>query len=271
MKATAALILLFGLAACAAPPSSMAEHRIVSIDYCADQMLLGLVERERIAAVSVDVGSDPLFAAPRAEGLPRVKAELERIIALRPTLVVRSYGGGPRLEAMVEQAGVQVFTLPYADSIAAARQGVLTAGDALDARDAARVRVAALDAAVAVARRERRHTAATALYMTPGDVTTGPGGLIAELIETAGYRSYEQRPGWHRLPVEQLMAEKPQLVVRGFFESDVHRQDRWAASGHVALAAGLRDVPSVDVPGSTLACGNWLAGDALLAIARAGL
>ena len=69
-------------------------------------MVLGLVERERIAAVSVDVASDPAFSLPRARGLPRVRAEVERVLALRPTLVVRSYGGGPRFAAAMEGAGV---------------------------------------------------------------------------------------------------------------------------------------------------------------------
>lgn len=257
------------IASCApVPPAAIGADRIVSIDYCADQMTLGLVDRDRIAAVSVDVASDPVFSGPRAEGLPRVRAEMERILALRPTLVVRSYGGGPRIAAMLERAGVRVFTLPYAGNIGSVREGLLAAGEALRAKDKARARVAALDAAIAAAKPAGRRPA-TALYMTPGDVTTGPGGLIADLLAQAGYRPYETRSGWHRLPVERMISDKPDLVVRAFFESGAYEQDRWASSGHSVLNAHLRDVPTVTVPGANLACGNWLVGDALTAIAGA--
>lgn len=268
-RAVSGAWLAAATAACApVPPASHGGDRIVSIDYCADQMLLGLVARDRIAAVSVDVASDPVFAGPRAGDLPRVRAEIERIIAMRPTLVVRSYGGGPRIAAMLERAGVPVFTLPYSDSVASVRETMLAAGDALDAVDEARAKVADLDTAI-VSARAQRNQAATALYMTPGDVTTGPGGLIADLLGQAGYRPYEMRGGWHRLPVERMMRDTPDLVVRAFFESGSYRQDRWSSAGHAVLAERLRDVPSVTVPGATLACGNWLAGDALSAIAGA--
>lgn len=256
------------IASCApAPPAVTGADRIVSIDYCADQMLLGLVDRDRIAAVSVDVASDPVFAGPLAAGLPRVRAELERILALRPTLVVRSYGGGPRIEAMLERAGVPVFTLPYADTVDAVRDGVLAAGEALDANAKAQDRIAALDAALVTT--QRSSSGATALYMTPGDVTTGLGGLIADLFTRAGYQPYETRDGWHRLPVERMVRAKPDLVVRAFFESSGHQQDRWSSSGHDVLADQLRGVPTVTVAGASLACGNWLVGDALTAIAGA--
>ncbi len=268
-RAAGAVAGAVAIAACAPlPPAATQADRIVSIDYCADQMLLGLVDRDRIAAVSVDVASDPVFAGPRAEGLPRVRAEVERIIALHPTLVVRSYGGGPRIEAMLERAGVPVFTLPYADNVGAVRDGVLAAGDALGANGTARARVAALDAAIAAAK-PAGGKSATALYMTPGDVTTGPGGLIADLFAQAGYRPYETRSGWHRLPVERMIQDKPDLVVRAFFESSGHQQDRWSSAGHDVLASRLRGIPKVTVAGASLACGNWLVGDALTAIAGA--
>lgn len=243
-------------------PATPATDRIISLDYCADQMLLGLVDKSRIAAVSPEVSSDPLFSAPLARGLPRVRPDVERILALRPTLVVRSYGGGPRMESALRRAGIRVFTLPYADDIPAIRRAITASGDALDARRAAARRLASFDAAVASADLAQG-SLPTALYVTPGDVTTGPDSLTGRLFAAAGYTSYEQRPGWHRLPVERLVVEPPDLIVRAFYDSPTHRQDRWSSSNHAALRRSLAHVPSVELPGSEIACGNWLAGDAL--------
>jgi iron complex transport system substrate-binding protein len=259
---------------CAAAPVRQGEGersapRIVSIDYCADQMVLGLVDRPRIAAVSVDVASDPAFSLPRAEGIARVRADVERVLALRPTLVVRSYGGGARFETAMRDAGVPVYTLPYSDSLASIRVGILSAGDALDARDAAGRHVAAYDASLAISAAPTGAQQPTALYITPGAVTTGPGSLIAEMMTHVGLSSYETRPGWHSLPLERMAVERPALIIRGFFESSSHQQDRWSPSGHSVARAALGQVPSVTIAGSQIACGNWLVGDALRSMAQA--
>lgn len=231
-------------------------------------MVLGLVERQRIAAVSVDVASDPAFSLPLSRGLPRVRAEVERVLALRPTLVVRSYGGGPRFAAAMERAGVPVFTLPYAGTLADVDDVMAAAGERLNAQTMASRRRGEL-AEVWRDARQAAGSGGTALYVTPGDVTTGPGSMIAELVGVAGYRSYEGKPGWHRLPVERLLADPPDLVVRGFFETSAHRQDRWTSSSHGALREAIAQVATVDVPGSELSCGNWLIGKAIERVAAA--
>ncbi|QJQ32920.1 ABC transporter substrate-binding protein [Sphingomonas lacunae] len=243
-------------------PATPSGDRIVSLDYCADQMLLGLVERHRIAAVSPEVASDPLFSEPLSRGLPRVRPDVERVLAMRPTLVIRSYGGGPRIEAALRRAGVPVFTLPYADDIPAIRRSITASGGVLGTPDVAARRVAHLDAAIAAAE-TARPMALTALYVTPGNVTTGPDSLVGRLIATAGLSSYELRPGWHRLPIERLAGHPPDLVVRGFYDSPMHQQDRWSSSSHRVLRASIAAVPQVSIPGSEIACGNWLAGNAL--------
>ena len=261
------------LSACNAAPTDHSAKtgspRIVSLDYCADQMLLGLVPKSRIAAVSVDVRSDPLFAEPLSKGIPRVRPDVERVLALRPTLVIRSYGGGPRIEAALRRAGIPVFTLPYADDFDGIRQAITASGVALDAAPAAARRLAQFDAAIASATAASNTPPPTALYVTPGDVTTGPDSLVGRLIAAAGLTSYEQRSGWHRLPMEKLIDEKPDLVIRGFYDSPMHQQDRWSSSAHRVLRASIKSVPQVTVPGSEIACGNWLAGNALRRLSQA--
>lgn len=273
MRGVVACLVAVATAGCVPlPTATNAGERIVSIDYCADQMLLGMVDRSRIGAVSADVASDPDFALPLSRGIPRIRPDVERVLALRPTLVVRSYGGGPRFEAAMERAGVRLFTLPYAASLDDIDASLATAGAALGAE--ARANALRRELAQTRAAAERvtgGRSSSRALYVTPGDVTTGPGSLIAEVLAAAGYSSIETRPGWHRLPLEQLALDKPEIVVRAFFESPAHRQDRWSAAGHRALIKALRDVPQVTVSGSELACGNWRAGQALRRIlARRG-
>ncbi len=111
--------------------------------------------------------------------------------------------------------------------------------------------------------------AGTALYITPGDVTTGPGSLVAEVIEAAGFTPYRTRPGWGSLPIEAMVRRPPDLMFRAFFDSARYRQDYWTASRHPVVAEATRHARDVEVPGGWLSCGNWLTGHAVKALADA--
>ena len=267
IRAAALALSALACTGCAPVGAARQSERIVSIDYCADQAVLGLVARHRIAAVSAEADTDPGYTAPRARGLPRTGAGIERILALRPTLVVRSYGGGPRMEAALRRAGVPVLTLPYAMSPQEVAANLRETGRALRAGVAADAAMRRWNAALTRAQRAREHRVggdtASALYVTPGNVTAGPDAFVMQLAALAGWPSFARQTGWHRLPVEELASRRPALVIRGFFDSHSYRQDRWSASGHALVRRRLADVPVAQVPGYAIACNNWLSADAL--------
>ena len=269
----AAALPLILLAGCSAPPRNApavtggaptVQGGVVSLDYCADQMVLGLVPRARILAVSPEADSDVVFSAPRARGVARTRPALEDIMRLRPRYAVRLYGGAPGIDRQLAALGVQVVQLGSANKIDAIAPEVARAGRALGTRERADTLIAALRRDIIAARSmpapQRRPTL---LYMTPGDVTTGPGGLVGDVISTAGFQSIRTQPGWGSLPVEAMVRRSPDAVLRAFFESNSHRQDRWASAGHPRMNAIAAVTPTLTVPGSALACGNWLAGAAV--------
>jgi len=268
MRGAAALILLAALTGCQQRAPLPALHGIASIDFCADQMTLGLLPRDRIRAVSFETDSDTSFSAPRAKGLMRLRPQLEDIIALRPAVVVRSYGGGPKLDRQLEAAGIRVVQLGYAGTLDEVRADVLRVGGELGADTRAAELIAGFDAELAAAKRRPAH-GETALYVTPGDVTTGPGSLIAEAMGVAGYRPYRATPGWGSLPLEQMVRQPPDLVFRAFFDSARYRQDYWTSSRHPVVADATRKAIDVEVPGAWVSCGNWMIGHAVAKLAAA--
>ena len=261
--ATAALLAVSPLLfSCAAMTPMGTGDRIVSIDYCADQMVLGLVDRSRIAAVSTEADSDPDFSAPLSQGMPRVRPSAEQVLALRPTMVVRSYAGGPQLESALRRAGVRVFTLPYTTALEDVDGAMTSAGVALGAQGAATSRLGAWHRSLARAR-EMPRSEMTALYVTPGDVTTGPDSFVAALIRVAGFKNYVERSGWHRLPIEAMVTKSPDITIRGFFGVAANHQDRWSSARHSLFTRLTSEAPTIELSGSDVACGNWLAGRAL--------
>lgn len=239
--------------------------RIISTDYCADQMLLALVPQRRIAGVSPDADDDRWFAAPRARDLPRVRPSFEAIMAHRPAVVLRAYGGDAALVDKLVAAGVKVIAVPSGQSLGDAAAALRLVGGALDALPAAEARLKAAGFTDAKGAAPERHALA-ALYLTPGSVTTGPDGFVADVMKAGGAQTIRRAPGWGPVPLERVLTDPPRLVVRGFFDDARSRQDRWSVTRHPALARTLAGATTVDVPGAWLACGNWLGGHAARAI-----
>lgn len=266
MPKAAALAMLAALTGCQPHAPLPERHGVASIDFCADQMVLGLMPRDQIRAVSVEVDSDASFSAPRAKGIVRLRPQLEDIARLRPAVVVRSYGGGARLDRQLKAMGIRVVQLGFPDTLDAVSSDMLRVGAELDAETRAEALNAGFMAQRAAAKWPAPGTK-TALYVTPGDVTTGPGSLVAEVISAAGYAPYRQKPGWGSLPLEAMVRQPPNLVFRAFFDSARYRQDHWTSSRHPAVARALHGAQDVTVPGAWIACGNWLTGQAIAALA----
>lgn len=260
-----------GLGGCGAEPVSRAPVqpvRVVSLDYCADQYVLKLLPRARILAVSPDAGAPFSYMRAAAHGVPQVRARAEDVLLLKPDLVVRSYGGGAEAERLFAHAGVPVLQLGYAGDLEGVRRVLLetAAGLGVPRRGAA----LAADMDARLARLQAREGGATALYMTPGGVTTGPGTLVDAMLRAAGLRNFQREAGWRPLPLERLAYARPDVVAAADFAGGFTAPDRWSAARHPLARAQLAERPVVPLPGAWTACGGWFILDAVEALAGAG-
>ncbi len=243
-------------------------QRIVSLDFCADQYVLRFADRERILAVSPDAERDFSHMRERAANLPTVRPVAEDVIALRPDLVVRSYGGGPQASAMFARAGIAVHTIGWAGDFPAILRTTKDTAKALGAADEGHA-----EAARTRARRSRltqgQAPRRTALYMTPGGVTSGPGSLIHAMLTAAGLDNFQTHPGWRTLPLERLAFEQPDLIAAAFFERLTQPPNGWSATRHPVAQTQLAERALVPIQGAWTACGAWFLMDAVEALARA--
>ncbi|MBD0426065.1 ABC transporter substrate-binding protein [Aquisalinus flavus] len=267
-------IIAVSLAACAAPADeaaspgeSEAPRRIVSLDYCADQYVLALAGREDILALSPYAEEDYSYLREEASGLAKVRPVAEDVLALKPDLIVRSYGGGPQAAESFEKAGIPVVQIGYAATLADVPAVLEQASADLQAEEKgaeiSRDYRARLNAIVPQAKPR------TVLYMTSGGVTTGPGTMIDEMFAAAGLVNFETRPGWHALPLERLAQEQPDLVASAFYETGTGYMDAWSASGHPVARRQLRERPVVRLDSAWTACGGWFLIEAIEALAEA--
>ena len=245
----------------AAPQAERTAQRIVSLDYCADQYVMQFAPRGAIAALSPDARKDFSYHRARTAGFPSVRPRVEDVLALRPTLVVRSFGGDAGIDAALTSAGVEVVQLGHPQTLPEVRAELLRVGAALGAAEAAQVLARDFDARLSALPPE--HDKPTALYMTPGGVTTGGGSLIDEMMTHAGLSNFESSTGWSALPLERLAGQRPDIIVAAFYGETGADSDQWSAARHPIAAAQLRGRPVARLSGASVSCGAWYTLDAV--------
>jgi iron complex transport system substrate-binding protein len=272
VKAALAALLLSAplLAACGpeaaeAPSAEALPRRIVSLDYCADQHAVMLAGRDRILALSPDAEKGFSYVRREAAGLPTVKPRMEDVLLLKPDLVIRSYGGGPGTTGMLERAGIEVLQVPYVSSLEEVWQSTLVMGEALGEADKARALVGAAKARLAAL--ARAPGGDSALYLTAGGATTGPGSLVHELILAAGHENFETRPGWRMIDLEKLAFETPGFVASTSFGAGAVGEGAWSPVRHPIARAQLTRKNTVALDGALTACGGVFLVEAAEALA----
>jgi len=270
------LIAFLGLVSCHKPSSvssSQSERpiRIVSLDFCADQYLLKLADREQILALSPDAEREFSFMRTEAKGLPTVRPLAEDVLILKPDLVVRSYGGGPNAGAMFERAGIPVLQVGWANTVHGEDVGSIPSviiGVANGLGQSERGRQLAQEFTTRLSQLNDQASGKTALYMTPTGVTTGGKTMTHEMIEAAGLTNFMDQPGWHSLPLERLAYERPEMVATAYYDAKTNHENVWSPARHPIAKRELTETPRVDLEGAWLSCGGWFILEAIETLAE---
>lgn len=195
---------------------SLRPQRIVSINLCTDQLLVGLVERSRIAAVS-RLAADPALSAvaDRIEGLKRVSGSGEEVLALAPDLVVTNEFSTPHVVALLRRVGVPVVVVPIADTFDGIRNAIRVLATSVGEAARGEAMIADFDRRLATAS-PLSPFRPTALAYQVNSLTSESGGLIDAAMSAAGFVNAAALrtlgPGG-RLPLETFLAHPPDLVV----------------------------------------------------------
>ncbi|MCB1519866.1 MAG: ABC transporter substrate-binding protein [Hyphomicrobiaceae bacterium] len=203
-------------ASAAASTGASSPQRIVSLNLCTDQLLLDLVERPRIAALS-RLAADPVLSAVagRVEGIKLVRGRAEEVLSLSPDLVVTTAYSTPEVVALLRRVGVPVVVVPLAQDFAGIRTAIRGLSESIGEARRGDAMIRDFDARLAAAA-PRTDERPTALAYQVNSLTSGPGGLIDAALSAAGFRNVAGDrtlgPGG-RLPLETLVARPPDLVV----------------------------------------------------------
>jgi iron complex transport system substrate-binding protein len=244
--ATAALALAL------AAPAAAAPQRVVSLNLCADQFLVLLLPRERIAALS-PLADDPTLSAvaDRARGIPRVRPAAETVLPLAPDLAVAGPWGGAGAAAALARRGIPVLRLGLAEGFEAIEEQLLRVGDAVGEAERARAIAAEMRAALA-AIRHRAGEPPRALVWQARGFAPGRGTLADAVLAAAGFANAAPYAGYGFVPLERLLADPPDLLVTAPPGGPASLST--AVTQHPAIAAA--GIPRAAVDPALLACGS---------------
>lgn len=224
MRALRLLGVMGGLAASlAAGPASAGENpavpgrpaRIVSLNLCADELVLRLADRAQVAAVTYLAG-DPRGStvAAQAAGVPVTRGLAEEIVALKPDLVIAGAFTTRTTVGLLKRIGFPPLELGVPADFDGVRAQIRQVAAAVGHPERGEAMVAELDgilSQIVPASRSLR-----VLVLRPNAFTVSPGSLGDAIIRAAGLVNVAAEIGRDRtgsVPLEAAALADADLVV----------------------------------------------------------
>lgn len=257
------LATMAALAWLAAAPATAAPLRILSLDQCADQYVLALAP-EADLALSPRADDPDSWLRNAARGRRQVRPTLEAAIAFQPDVVVRYWGGEPRLLAALERQGVRVLLIDDATDMSGVQATLRRVSAGLGRAGRGEALIRHMDARLATIARPAQPRPG-ALYLTAGGFTAGRETLVGAILIAAGFANLAVSPGFAPVRVERIALNPPSRFVLGFF--DQIRAD-WRGPGrHPVVRRAAAGRIAARLPAAILSCPAWFAADAAAMLA----
>jgi iron complex transport system substrate-binding protein len=194
------LPLATALLAAAATLAGAADvpRRVASINLSADEILSAILPPGRLVGVTRfadEPGTSNVVGRVPPSVFRFQKADMERLVALAPDLVVVSEYTDADFLKLVERSGMRWHRMEGLDSIAGVRQSILDLGRVVGAEEAARGLVARYDATLAELTRRLAGAPRPRVLYWSGEMTAGADTAIGALIECAGARNVGREIG----------------------------------------------------------------------------
>lgn len=251
--ASAALLVLLG--PCGA--SAEAPRRIVSINLCADQLLLALADGERIEALST-MARDPEYshAAEAARAFPQVRGGAEDILTRGADLVLVGPYDDRHTRAALAARGVPVEVVGLWTSLEEGRAQIRRLASLFGRSDRGEALLAEIDGALA--RLPRVGPGSSALELERRGWVPGAGTLVHEVLRRMGFADGAERLGMGGggfASMERLIAAAPSMVV---LDRDLPAAEDQGTAWlrHPALAGALPPARRLIVPSRLSICGG---------------
>jgi iron complex transport system substrate-binding protein len=212
-------LCLLALLAHIARAGDPGPQRIVSMNLCLDSVLVELVPRDHILALS-QYSRDPWRStiAALAKDLPYTNETAEEVVALESDLVIASRHSAIATRNALQRVGVRLELFGVPGSIEESLGQIRQLAALLQRQEQGEALIARIEAAMERARPEPGARPVTAVIYQPGGLSVGGGTVINELMEIAGLHNVAVDYGiedYRPLSLELLVSAPPEILLVG--------------------------------------------------------
>lgn len=201
-------------------------RRVVSINLCADQLLLLLGEPDQITSVSyLALEPNSSYMAAQAANYPINHAKAEEIIALKPDLVLAGAYTERPLIALLTKLGYRVEQLPLASSIDDIRGNIRLIAGLIGREAQGRQMIEAMDYRLERIKRQRPEVRPRGAFYQPNGYTGGINTLQHSALELAGWENIaalEGVTGYGAIDLERLILAQPVQLFTSSYAPGTH-------------------------------------------------
>lgn len=243
----------------ASPPK---PRRVVSLNLCADQLVLALADRDQIAGLTRNAADRDMSAeAARTRGLRILTNSAEEILAIDPDLVIGMPARRSAAMGVLQGRHYATLDLKAAESLTQIEASIRRTAAALGHPQRGQALIAGMRRDLAGV--PRLGNGKVAAYYQRRGFMTGTGTLVDELMGRAGLVNLAaklDKSALSQVSIEEMVAARPDYLI---VESATDRvTDQGTEMLHHPALAGI---PRISLPQAWTVCG----GPAYVLAARA--
>ncbi|OED43483.1 hypothetical protein AB833_03620 [Chromatiales bacterium (ex Bugula neritina AB1)] len=270
---SARLILVIGVLLCTVPvfagePHAALAHastakaptlpRVVSINLCADQLLLALADDRQIAALTnLSHQKAASWFYREARRYPFTRGKAGEVIVLKPDLVLAGQYSSRYTLSALKSAGLRVEKLPIANSVEAMLKNIEQTAQWLGQPDRGAEMVTALNKRLAAIKAPLAAPLRAAVY-DPNGYTVGDQSLRGDVLRRSGWHNVANDAGissFGVLSLETLLRLQPDVLVESAYSAGTYSRAQ-QLNQHPALTQSKLAPEIISVPSSQTICGG---------------
>ncbi len=231
---------------------------VVSINLCADQLVLAFADETQILSLS-NLSHDAAGSvyAEKARRYPVNTGLVEEVLPLQPDLVIAGQFTSRYTLQLLQSVGLRVEILPIADSIETLQQNVRDVSRWLDQQERGEAEVQRMRQRLA-ALSEVTEPKPRAAVFDPNGYTVGDNSLRGQSLNLAGWHNVATDRGiqsYGSLSLESMILLKPDALFESPYSPDTWSRGQ-ALSVHPAIKSRGLATKIIHIPSAHTICGG---------------
>lgn len=253
-------LLFFGLSSFSVG-SDATPQRIVSINLCADELLLLLADPEQISALTnLSHDSGASYFQTKALTYPITTGLAEEVLPFKPDLVIAGEWGGIQTVNLLKKLGVRVETLLLANNMQQVFSNIELIAKLSGHPERGAAMVQTMQERLAKLTPPAANAPLAAVY-DPNGYTVGPESLRGQSMTLAGWRNAGELAGvkdYGSLDLEKMVRLQPDALIDSPYTLNTYSRAE-ALAQHPALRGRHLNPKIISVPSKMTICdGPWI-------------